>query len=235
MLIVRGSSTVFGANYCVRGIQIEFRWLTLNWWCVNEHWVCFEQIERKNPSPSGNFFVGWFPNQEPGETGPNLKNNPQNWSILGFILQQVSSSSGFLVWKSPNKETPQEGGGVSFDQNGHGFDVDVRLVNMGDCIQGLWRWATASSSHRRLALMRKTIASVICRRPSSLWHVDGHWFRNVNVSTYDDGQMHPLQIDGLASMGACRSIYMYVCLCGYVQYIYIYVHEYMHIYIYTYT
>jgi len=134
MLIVRGSSKVFGANYCVRGIQIEFRWLTLNWWCVDEHWVCFKQIERKNPPPPGNFFVGWFPNQEPGGRGPNLKNNPQNWSVLGIILQQGSSSSGFLVWKSPNKETPLGGGGVSFDQNGHWVDVDLRLVNMGDCI-----------------------------------------------------------------------------------------------------
>jgi len=30
----------------------------------------------------------------------------KNESILGFVLQAGSSSSGFLVWKPPNKETP---------------------------------------------------------------------------------------------------------------------------------
>jgi len=59
----------------------------------------------RNPPPRGAFFVGWFPNPEPGEKRPSL----------GVVLQGGSSSSRFLVWKPPNKETPP-GGGVSFDQ-----------------------------------------------------------------------------------------------------------------------
>ena len=56
-----------------------------------------------------------LPDQEPGGRGPPWKNHPQNWSIFGVVLQGGSSSSGFLIWKPPNKETPP-GGGVYFDQ-----------------------------------------------------------------------------------------------------------------------
>jgi len=31
----------------------------------------------EEPPPVGQFFVGWFPNQEPGQRGPPLNNNPQ--------------------------------------------------------------------------------------------------------------------------------------------------------------
>jgi len=35
---------------------------------------------------------------------------------FGVVLQEKSSSSGFLVWKPPNKETPPPRGGGSYDQ-----------------------------------------------------------------------------------------------------------------------
>jgi len=65
----------------------------------------------KIPSPM-------FSDQEPGGRGPPLKNHHQNWSILGVVLQGGSSSSGFLIWKPLNKETPP-GGNVSFNQSVH--------------------------------------------------------------------------------------------------------------------
>jgi len=47
---------------------------------------------------------------------PPLKNNPQNWSILGVVLHEGGSSlSGFLDYKPPNKEHFLEGG--SYNQH----------------------------------------------------------------------------------------------------------------------
>ena len=74
------------------------------------HWKCCRLIAG-TPPPRGSFFLGWFPNQEPGGGGSPMKNHPQNWSILGWVLQGESSSSGFLIWNPPNKETPPGGGG----------------------------------------------------------------------------------------------------------------------------
>jgi len=91
--------------------------------------------------PGGGFSVGWFPNQEPQERGPSLKNNPQNWWFLSWVLSKPrtrrkrippeeqphklinfggcssggSYGSGFLIWKPPSKEIPPWGL-VSFDQ-----------------------------------------------------------------------------------------------------------------------
>jgi len=67
---------------------------------------------QRNPSARGGFLSTMFPNQEPGGRGP-LKNHPQNWSILVVGFQGESSSSGFLIWKPPNKETPPGGGFLS--------------------------------------------------------------------------------------------------------------------------
>ena len=72
-------------------------------------------IERNPPTLLRGFFVGWFPNQEPGGRGNLLKNKSQNWSILGVVLEVGSSFSGFLVWKPPNKEIPRGGGVLSLN------------------------------------------------------------------------------------------------------------------------
>jgi len=64
----------------------------------------------RTPPPRVGFFVGWFPNQEPRGRGLPLKNNPNFLGKLSFF-SGGSSSSGLLVWKPTNKETPAEGGG----------------------------------------------------------------------------------------------------------------------------
>jgi len=53
------------------------------------------QLDRKKPPPQGAFLM--FPDQEPGGRGPPLNNQPQNWLILGVVIQGGSSSSGFLI------------------------------------------------------------------------------------------------------------------------------------------
>jgi len=78
---------------------------------VYTHVLDQKKLDQKKPHPRWGFLVRWVPTQEPGARGPPLKNYPQNGSFLGFVLQGWCSSSGFLVWKPPNKETPQGGGG----------------------------------------------------------------------------------------------------------------------------
>jgi len=69
----------------------------------------------------GKFFVGWFPNQKlmcisrarRKKTPPEKQ--PEFFQGIGVVFQGVSSSSGFLVWKPPNKETPPGGGDLTMD------------------------------------------------------------------------------------------------------------------------
>ena len=70
-------------------------------------------FDRENPPPRGGLLFTMFPDQEPGGRGNPLKNHPQNWTILGLVLEGWSSSSGFLIWKPANKESPQRGNVVS--------------------------------------------------------------------------------------------------------------------------
>ena len=71
--------------------------------CLNICVCVREKVDRKKPPPRGGFLFTVFPDQEPGGRKPPLKHYSSNWSILGVVLQGLSSSSGFLIFKPPNK------------------------------------------------------------------------------------------------------------------------------------
>jgi len=54
-------------------------------------------LSKETPPLRGDFLFTVFPDQEPGGRGTPLENHPQNWSILGVVLQGGSSSSWFLI------------------------------------------------------------------------------------------------------------------------------------------
>jgi len=89
------------AYTCTCTVTYTFRYI-----CIHAYKHAGITLIERNTPPGGVFFVGWFPHQEPRGRGQSLNNNPQNSSTLGIVLQGGPLSSGFLILKPPNKETP---------------------------------------------------------------------------------------------------------------------------------
>jgi len=106
--------------------QIMNRVFIENW-----QWV----FDCKKPPPRGNESVGWFQNEEPRGRVTPLKNNPQNWSILG-VWRGVPLPPGSWFGIPPSKKPAL--GGVAYDQIGGGtedrrislFEVPLFLLNI---------------------------------------------------------------------------------------------------------
>jgi len=71
-------------------------------------------VEGKKPHPEGVSLSGGFQPKIPEEENP-LKNDHDFFKRLGLFFRGGSSFSGFLVWKTPSKETPLGGGGFTIN------------------------------------------------------------------------------------------------------------------------
>jgi len=85
--------------------------------CIRR-WSIHNLIGRNPSLPRGASLLGGFQTKHPEEEDLPRRATPQNWSILGVVLQGGSSSSGFLVLSletTRQRSTPRKGR-VSCDQ-----------------------------------------------------------------------------------------------------------------------
>ena len=99
-------------------------------WTARHIQMWAHHFDRKKPSLFlyWGFFVGWFPNQEPGGRGPPLKNNLQNWSILGLFSRGDPLPPDSWFGNYPARKHPRGGGFFRSIQstNLHVRNIDIR-------------------------------------------------------------------------------------------------------------
>jgi len=99
-------------------------------WTARHIQMWAHHFDRKKPSLFlyWGFFVGWFPNQEPGGRGPPLKNNLQNWSILGLFSRGDPLPPDSWFGNHPARKHPRGGGFFRSIQstNLHVRNIDIR-------------------------------------------------------------------------------------------------------------